>query len=76
MRLESNKIVIIILGFVPHDGSVWLGVVREKKRGRESRMESGTGRERGRDRPITVNMLLGRCPASAKFWGGIMAEQP
>lgn len=52
----SNKIVIIILGFVPHDGSVWLGVVREKKRGRESRMESGTGRERGRDRPITEHV--------------------
>lgn len=66
----------MILGFVPHDGSVGLGVVREKRRGRESRMESGTGRERRRDSPINVNVLLGVCPALAKFWGGIMAEQP
>lgn len=42
----SNKIMIMILEFVPRDGSVGLGAEREKRRGRESRMEGGTGRGR------------------------------
>lgn len=62
----SNKIVIMILGFLPHDGSVGSGVAREnkaKRRGKESRM----GREMGRDSPTHTNPCWGICPAQSSF---------